>query len=108
MTLASCTPHATEPPCMNVLATLLHTPGWANGGQVKDVPPTDPEDYGRMAYWAADHFKGRVAAWEVWNEPNRTESWAGTAADHVRPLKAAYPQFKAGDPAATGVLGASR
>jgi hypothetical protein len=92
---------------MNVLATLLDAPGWANGGQAKNVPPADPEDYGRMAYWAADHFKGRVAAWEVWNEPNRADSWAGTAADYVRLLKAAYPRFKAGDPAATVVLGGS-
>ena len=90
---------------INVLGMLWRTPDWANGGAGPTTPPTDVDDYGRIARWAADHFKGRVAAWEVWNEPNLDYFWNGSATDYVRLLKAAYPQFKAGDPTAEVVLG---
>lgn len=90
---------------IKVLGMLWATPGWANGGQKREVPPSDPADYGDIAFKAAQHFKGRVDAWEVWNEPNLDYFFKGTAADYVRLLKAAYPRFKAGDPNAQVVLG---
>jgi hypothetical protein len=88
-----------------VLATLWQTPAWANGGAGTTAPPSNPGDYARFARWVADHFKGRVAAWEVWNEPNLSEYYSGTAASYASLLKAAYPELKAGDPAAKVVLG---
>ena len=87
-----------------VLMMVDCTPGWANGhaGDSWDVaapiPPDDPADFGRVARWLADHFKGRVSAWEAWNEPNHPNFFSGTPADYVRLLRASYPQFKAGDP----------
>ena len=91
---------------ISVLATLWATPPWANGGVGRHVPPTDVADYARVAKWAAEHFDGRVSAWEVWNEPNHPSFWSGTAADYTKLLKAAYPAFKAGSPATPVVLGA--
>jgi hypothetical protein len=90
---------------INVLALLWRTPDWANGGAGTATPPTDPADYGRIARWAAEHFRGRVAAWEVWNEPNLDYFFNGSPADYVKLLKASYAQFKAGDPNAKVVLG---
>ena len=91
---------------MNVLATLWMTPGWANGNQSYYTPPTRLEDYADFAQWAAAHWAGRVAAWEVWNEPDPNQSfWRGTTAQYVGLLRAAYPAFKAGDPSAKVVLG---
>jgi beta-xylosidase len=91
---------------ISVLATLWATPDWANGGAGRHVPPTDLADYARVARWAAEHFNGRVGAWEVWNEPNHPSFWSGTAADYTELLKAAYPAFKAGAPSTPVVLGA--
>ena len=89
-----------------VLATLWSTPAWANGGQGTNVPPTNPQDYANFARWAAGHFAGRVAAWEVWNEPNTSAFWAGTdPAAYAALVKASYPAFKAGDPSAQVVVG---
>jgi polysaccharide biosynthesis protein PslG len=90
---------------INVLGMLWRTPDWANGGAGTATPPSDPDDYGRIARWAAEHFKGRVAAWEVWNEPNLDYFFNGSPADYVKLLKASYSQFKAGDPGAKVVLG---
>lgn len=44
-------------------------------------PPSTEE--GRKAFAsfageAARHFRGRAAAWEIWNEPNLPEYWAGS------------------------------
>ena len=93
---------------LNVLAMLWATPGWANGGQARNVPPSDVGDYAWIASWAATHFRGRVAAWEVWNEPDPAQSswsWSGSVQQYVQLLRAAYPAFKAGDPNATVVFG---
>jgi polysaccharide biosynthesis protein PslG len=91
---------------LKVLVTLWLTPGWANGGRSDKAPPTNPQDYADFARWAAAHWKGRVAAWQVWNEPDPGQPYfAGTLAEYVALLKAAYPAFKAGDPNALVVLG---
>lgn len=90
---------------LRVLVTLWSTPEWANGGRGVEVPPTDPAEYARVAGELARRFRGRVAAWEVWNEPNSDDFFAGDAATYVGLLRRAHPAIKAADPAATVVLG---
>jgi polysaccharide biosynthesis protein PslG len=91
---------------IKVLVTLWMTPRWANGGASTRVPPADAQDYADFARWAARRWRGRVAAWEVWNEPDPSQSFfRGSVAQYVSLLKAAYPAFKAGDPNALVVLG---
>jgi len=90
---------------INVLATFWRTPAWANGGQSVVTPPSNVNDYAQAAYWVANHWRGRVAAWEVWNEPNLDGSWNGTVSQYVNLLRAAYPMFKAGDPGAKVLIG---
>jgi polysaccharide biosynthesis protein PslG len=90
---------------IDVLATLYRTPGWANGGSSSNVPPLEREDYAWIANWLADHFRGRVGAWEVYNEPDSDTFFAGTPQQYAAILMAAYPAFKSGDPAADVVLG---
>ena len=46
---------------IDVLGMLWRTPEWANGGAGTATPPTNAADYGKIARWAAEHFKGRVA-----------------------------------------------
>ena len=92
---------------MKVLVTLLDTPAWANGGQSKNVPPTDVADYARFTNWMATRFAGRVQAWEVWNEPNLDDFWLGEdPVRYAQLVRAAYPAIKAGDPQALVVAGA--
>lgn len=90
---------------LKVLAVLWGSPGWANGGQTYTVAPTNAADYASIAGWAADHFRGRVSAWEVWNEPNSDTFWKGTISQYAGLLRAAYPRFHAADPTAPVVLG---
>jgi hypothetical protein len=90
---------------IHVLATLWGTPGWANGGRGTNVPPNAAADYARAATWVAAHFRGRIEAWEVWNEPNLTAFFAGNAAAYAQLLRVAYPAFKSGDSNAVVVFG---
>src|SRR5919197_814663 len=93
---------------IRVLAVVHMTPAWANGGEAASVPPRDPADLGRFARWAGRHFRGRVAGWEVWNEPDPGGPfWSGNVQEYVRLLRAGYAGFKAGDPKVPVLLAAS-
>lgn len=80
---------------LKVLAILSTAPTWAGSNANGTLAPSN------ITYWqdfvraAAIHFKGKVKAYEIWNEPNLTNSgigvgWAGdlwtypTYADYVR------------------------
>jgi hypothetical protein len=91
---------------IKVLGQLWCTPGWANGGKDRTYPPTDMSQYGRIAQWSAAHWKGKVQAWEVWNEPNHTGFWNGTTTDYANLLKASYASFHTGDPSTKVIFGA--
>ncbi|MBI2885797.1 MAG: cellulase family glycosylhydrolase [Chloroflexi bacterium] len=97
---------------VKVLLSVVTAPGWARPGQDLAVhgPPTDPLTYARFVGALAARYKGRVAAYEVWNEQNLAREWGGTgrqsAAAYVALLKPAYQAIKAADPAAIVVTGA--
>ena len=90
---------------MDVLLTIIWTPGWANGGRDRSVPPNRNREFAWFARWAATHFRGRVAAWEIWNEPGNKQFWKGSTRRYVSLLRAAYPAIKAGDRKSKVVFG---
>jgi hypothetical protein len=88
------------------LIMLWMTPGWANGNRGERALPTNPADYARVARFSATKWRGKVAGWEVWNEPNSPGYLTGAdPVAYTRLLQAAYPAFKAGDPAAPVITG---
>jgi hypothetical protein len=91
---------------LKVLVTLWLTPAWANHARGERTLPDDPADYARAVGWAAQHWAGKVQAWEIWNEPNDNDSLTGASpAAYTRLLRAAYPAIHAGNPDATVVFG---
>jgi len=72
-------------------------------GTSNSAAPPDPVAYARVAQELATALKGHgVTGYEVWNEPDDAPYWAPAPnpAAYAALLKAAYPAFKAGDPAA--------
>src|SRR5437899_6543045 len=45
-------------------------PAWATGNGVRGVFRPDAPKFGRFARAAAEHFRGRVRRYSIWNEPN--------------------------------------
>jgi len=76
---------------VKVVFSILFTPGWANGGKPRTVPPKNFKDLENFAYAAAERYSGlwtpptwqqdpanpttklplpKVNMWTAWNEPN--------------------------------------
>ncbi|MCZ7572757.1 MAG: cellulase family glycosylhydrolase [Ardenticatenaceae bacterium] len=94
-----------------VLFLRLHNaPVWSHPGRAApSTPPDDPADFARFAAAVTARYRGRVAAYELWNEPNLAFEWGNAPPDpagYVALLRAAYPAIKAVTPAATVVAGA--
>jgi hypothetical protein len=72
-------------------------PPWARTDGKPDRLPDDLRDVYQFARAAAQHFRGRVGAWEVWNEADIPGFLPDPASEYAAFLKAAYLGFKAGD-----------
>ncbi len=91
---------------MTAIITFWLTPPWANGNQSDITPPTNPADYARAIGWAANRWAGKVAVWEVWNEPNSNDFFIGASpVTYTKLIQAAYPAVKRGDPNAQVMVG---
>jgi hypothetical protein len=96
---------------IDVLFILAYAPSWATGcaGTDKCMPTADNVPaFGAFAGAAALHFRGRVAAYEVLNEPN--QKWSARTPDperYVAMAHAAYPAIKSADASATVLVGAA-
>ncbi|GAB7193729.1 hypothetical protein NUM3379_44390 [Kineococcus sp. NUM-3379] len=92
---------------LKVLATLGCTPTWHSGTSDLKVLPRDPAQFQRIATYLATRYAGRIAAWEIWNEPDCSGGSCPQtpARDYVPVLRAGYAGIKAADPAATVVSG---
>ncbi len=92
---------------VKVLFSVVDAPPWAavpNGNY-----PKNPQDFANFMSAMAAHFKGRVQAYEIWNEENfAREVGPGNinAGNYVQLLQAVYPGIKAADPSALVVSGA--
>ncbi|MCE5216339.1 hypothetical protein LLH03_04815 [bacterium] len=79
--------------------SLFHdTPGWTRGNNPATKNPTDLREVYAFTKRLAQHYKGRVRAWEIWNEPDIPHFWPDLGDTLAGLQKAAYLGFKAGDP----------
>ena len=112
---------------LKVLIVLYQTPNWAQPSFATKEPANRPDnanDYRDFAQWASTYWRGRVAAWEVWNEPDPRQRFFKVKVDpsgvelenravkYVELLAAAktginigYGTTPAGDPSAKIVFG---
>jgi len=84
---------------LKVLQVFHSTPRWAveEDGSTGRYPADLRHAY-RFCKAMAERFKGRVHAWEPWNEGNVPNFGGHTADEMCTYQKAAYLGFKAGDP----------
>ncbi len=97
---------------LNLEGILISTPHWAEAHTDSGIIPSglyEPWDsprntWGTFVRTIAERYRGRVQAWEIWNEPDYPRGsfgfWFGSKADYYQLLKVAYRSVKAVDPAA--------
>src|SRR5258706_3765858 len=101
---------------LKVLIVFASIPGWANGTPAElgimdpnaALPPTSPQFFRDFVTAVVAHFHGRVAAYEIWNEPNYKQFWNSKDYDRfiaevlingAQAVKAADPKAKTLGPA---------
>ena len=92
---------------IHIMLNAIHCPVWAAVDPKQPGLPRDNADFASFMAQAASRYKGRVAAYEIWNEPNLARE-AGSpinVGNFVALLKASYPVIKGIDPAALVVTG---
>lgn len=92
---------------LNMIARLDSEPTWASGqaypnnAEITMSPPNKNKDFAEFAGAVAKRYKGRIAAYQIWNEPNLAREWGGRAPDpagYTKLLKTAYNAIKKADP----------
>lgn len=94
------------------LALLAYGNAWASSDPDADpyYPPDDAQDFAAYAAATAEHFAGRIARYEIWNEPNAgyrfwKPALSGDPVDYGALFAAAADAIHAVDPAAQVLLG---
>jgi O-antigen ligase len=71
---------------LNLIAVLDGSPQWARPGIVPDnplTPPLEVNDWGRFVTRFAERYRGQIAAYQLWDEPNLTDHWGNQYVDPV-------------------------
>ncbi len=94
---------------LNILLRIHGTPTWARPADSSlSHPPTDLTDFANFVTELATRYRGQVAAYEIWNEPNLNYEWGNQQPDpaaYTAMLKAAYTAIKSVDPGALVISG---
>jgi hypothetical protein len=96
---------------LQVLGIVLDTPGYISPCQQYlppergRCPPTDLEEYGRIAGELAARARGTVSHWEILNEPDGAWAFYGTPQDYARILSVTHDAIKVRVPDARVAMG---
>jgi hypothetical protein len=89
---------------LDLVFRLDHPPAWATpGDQPAGGPPEYLETFGAFCGDVATRYRGRVAGYQIWNEPNLAREWGGQAPDpavYVELLRVCNAAIKEADPQA--------
>ena len=96
---------------LRVIARLGRSPSWAQpplaqsgaDQDVHDTPPENLDDWSAYCYEVARRYRGRIAAYQIWNEPNLSREWGNrppAADEYVAVLAACSEAIRRADPSA--------
>jgi hypothetical protein len=98
---------------LRVIARIDNAPAWSHPATATLKSPPDAQhmvDFANFIRVFVERYRGRIAAIQIWNEPNLTGEWAVedgafrsgpravNPAEYVELLKAGYQAAKSGDP----------
>jgi polysaccharide biosynthesis protein PslG len=93
---------------LKIIARVDNQPRWASSTiqWPGSGPPDNPADWTDYLTALATRYRGRIQAYEIWNEPNLDREWGDQPPDpaaYTSMLKASYRVIKAADPQAVVV-----
>lgn len=97
---------AVEKAGLKLVVRLDRQPFWSQAPGTppqENEPPADYRDFGDFCGAVAGRYQGRIAAYQVWNEPNLSREWGGQPPDpaaYTELLRVCYQAIKAADPQA--------
>ena len=80
---------------LKIIARVDHEPDWAG------PPPGSNGDFVDFLTAMATRYRGRIQAYQIWNEPNLAREWGDkppNASEYTQMLKRAYQAIKKADP----------
>jgi hypothetical protein len=97
---------------LDVIARLSNPPAWSRA--LTDTvgtyaPPDDLNDWGDYVYSVVSRYRGRIRAYQLWNEPNVYPEWGEKPVDpesYTELLCEGYRRAKRADPNALIISGA--
>jgi hypothetical protein len=105
--IEACTAHQ-----LRLLAVLDHAPGWARPASAADLPLAPPGEVAEWGTWIsllATRYRGQIAAYQLWDEPNLAAHWGGRYVDPVAYaalLREGAIRIRDADPGATVLFAA--
>jgi len=69
---------------LRLLLGITRAPDWTRTAELESGPPADYSEFGRFMEQLARRYRGRVDAFELWNEPNLAREWRGDTLDPSR------------------------
>jgi len=95
---------------LKIMFSVARGPGFSRPEPVEeDGPPSDFSIFRDFMHALSTRYTGRVAAYELWNEPNLRREWRGfdlSAARFAEFVRAGAEGVRAGDPGAIIISGA--
>ena len=88
---------------IQIIARLEAPPKWAQSMSGDFAPPANLDDYGDYVAAVAERYKGRIAHYQIWNEPNNYPEWGEQSVNpeaFTQLLCTAYRRIKEVDPQA--------
>ncbi|UCG25076.1 MAG: hypothetical protein JSW55_03520 [Chloroflexota bacterium] len=91
---------------LKLLVRIDRQPFWSQEEDwppLENAPPADLQDFADFCGALAERYAGRIAAYQVWNEPNLSREWGDELpdpAEYTELLRVCYEKIKAVDPEA--------
>jgi hypothetical protein len=93
---------------IRLIPYVAYTPAWNVEGQPEDSwhqAPRDQRAFGALMERLAQRYRGRIASWELWNEPDNADYWRGSVAAYASLLREGAAGVRRGNPRAQVVSG---
>lgn len=92
---------------IQLIPYVAYTPEWAatSRQQFWSQPPRNADLYSRFMYQIVSRYRGKIASWEIWNEPDNQDYWRGSVEQFADLATKAAVEMRRADPSVVLVLG---